>query len=82
MRLRLSVGLSYTRVREFVLKMLSMIGLSKPKYSLNSMRSGGATAVANEEVPNRWFKRHGRWKMENAKNTTLAGTVVKILYFC
>ena len=32
------------------------------------MRSGGATAAANANVPDRIFKRHGRWKSENAKD--------------
>ena len=65
MRLCLSGGLSYTRVREFVLKMQSTIGLSKSKYRMHRMRSGGATAVANEGVPNRWFKRLEDGKCKN-----------------
>ena len=32
------------------------------------MRSGGATAAANANVPDHIFKRHGRWKSENAKD--------------
>ena len=33
-----------------------------------SLRSGGATAAANAGVPNRPFKRHGRWASESAKD--------------
>ena len=32
------------------------------------MRSGGVTAAANANVPDRIFKRHRRWKSENAKD--------------
>jgi hypothetical protein len=40
------------------------------KYSLHSLRSGGATADANSEceIKERMFKRHGRWISENAKD--------------
>ena len=47
MRLRPSGGLSYTRVRELVLEMLSGVGLEKSKYGLHSLRAGGARAAAN-----------------------------------
>ena len=67
-RLQPSGGLSYMRVRELVLEKLSQIGVDKSKYGLHSRRSGGATAAANAGVPDRWFKRHGRWRSENAKD--------------
>ena len=34
----------------------------------HSLRSGGATAAANAGVPDRLFKRHGRWAKESAKD--------------
>ena len=34
----------------------------------HSVRSGGATAAANAGVPDRLFKRHGRWASESAKD--------------
>lgn len=34
----------------------------------HSLRSGGATAAANAGVPDRLFKRHGRWASESAKD--------------
>ena len=37
-------------------------------YSLHSLRSGGATAACNFGVPGRLFKRHGKWRSENAKD--------------
>ena len=32
------------------------------------MSTGGATAAVNAQVPERNFKRHGRWKSENVKD--------------
>lgn len=48
--------------------MLTSIGLDKAKFGLHSLRSGGASAAANAGVPDGWFKRHGRWRSENAKD--------------
>ena len=33
-----------------------------------SLRSGGATAADNAGIPDRLFKRHGRWSSESAKD--------------
>jgi len=37
-------------------------------YGLHCLRSGGATATCNCDVPSRLFKRHGRWRSENVKD--------------
>lgn len=37
-------------------------------YGLHSLRARGATAAANAGVEHRLFKRHGRWRSENAKD--------------
>ena len=47
--------------------MLAAIGLNKKQFGLHSLRSGGASAAANAGV-DRFFKRHGRWRSENAKD--------------
>ena len=75
-RLRPSGGLSYTRVRELVLEMLAKIGLDRSRYGLHSLRSGGASAAANAGIPDRWFKRHGRWRSENAKDGYVKDSLV------
>lgn len=67
-KLRESGGISYTRMRELVLEKLSAIGLDPKRFGLHSLRSGGASAAANSGVPDRMFKRHGRWRSENAKD--------------
>ena len=67
-RFNASGGLSYTRVRELLLEKLEAVGLDRKQFGLHSLRSGGASAAANAAVPDRWFKRHGRWLPENAKD--------------
>ena len=67
-KLRDSGGLSYTRAREIVLEMLGEAGYDKTVFGLHSLRSGGASAAASAGVPDRLFKRHGRWRSENAKD--------------
>ena len=49
-------------------KKLSSIGLDATKFGMHSFRAGGATAAANAGVPDRLFKRHGRWRSESAKD--------------
>ena len=61
-------SLSHTLVRELVLEKLALLGLDKTTLGLHSLRSGGASAAANAGVPDQWFKRHGRWRSENAKD--------------
>ena len=67
-RLRASGSLSYTRMRELFLAKLKLLGFDATKFSLHSLRSGGATAAANAGVADRLFKRHGRWRSETAKD--------------
>lgn len=60
--------ISYSRVRELFKSSLESIGVEKEKFGLHSLRSGGATSAANNLVPDRLFKIHGRWKSENVKD--------------
>ena len=68
-------GLSYTRMRELLREKLTDVGLDANKFGLHSLRSGGATAAANAGVPDRLFKRHGRWRSENAKDGYVKDTL-------
>ena len=61
-------ALSYTRVREILLAALKEIGLDTKLFGTHSLRSGGATEAANAGVPDRLFKKHGRWRSETAKD--------------
>jgi len=66
--LRPTGNLSYTRFSELLKQKLKDLGLPPVDFSPHSLRSGGATAAAGAGVPDRIFKRHGRWKSENAKD--------------
>ncbi|PFX32700.1 Integrase/recombinase xerD-like [Stylophora pistillata] len=62
-----SQGISYSRARELVKD--AFRGLTDvSKLSVHSLRAGGATSAANAGIPDRLFKRHGRWASENAKD--------------
>ena len=67
-RLRPSGSLSYTRMRELFLAKLDQLGYDRSQFGLHSLRAGGATAAASAGIPDRLFKRHGRWKSETAKD--------------
>lgn len=60
--------MSYTNMRELFLEVLRPHVSDIKKYALHSLRSGGATAAANNGIKDRLFKRHGRWVSENAKD--------------
>ena len=44
---------------------LRRLGEEPDAYGLHSLRAGGASAAGVED---RLFKRHGRWRSENAKD--------------
>lgn len=47
---------------------------------LHSLRSGSATTVANANVNERCWERHGRWKSEKAKGGYVADSLGKRLF--
>ena len=67
-KLRPAGRLNYTTMRELFKKKLSELGHSAKDFGLHSLRASGATAAAKAGVPDRLFKRHGRWKSETAKD--------------
>ena len=77
--LRASGTLGYARMRELLLAKLQQLGYDKNQFSLHSLRSGGATAAANAGVPDRLFKRHGRWKSESAKDGYVKDSAAALL---
>ena len=56
------------------------IGLPKNKFGLHSLRSGGATTAANAGIPDRLFKKHGRWRSEKAKDGYVKHSIKILLY--
>ena len=61
-------ALSYTTMRELFKKKVKELGYPAEVFSLHSLRAGGALAAANAGVSDHLFKRHGRWRSENAKD--------------
>ena len=59
--------ISYTRARETIVSRLREV-CGQANLGLHSLRAGGATAAARASVPDRLWKRHGRWKSEKAKD--------------
>ena len=68
--LRADRALSYTRIRELVLRKIHALGYDEKAFGLYSFWAGGATAAANTPgLPERHLKRHGRWHSERAKDS-------------
>ena len=61
--------LSYSRCRELFFEALKTTGVEDVSlYGLHSLRSGGASHLANRGVPEDLILQHGRWKTTTAKN--------------
>jgi hypothetical protein len=64
---------------ELLLEAVSAIGLDKTLFGLHSLRSGGASQAANNNVIDRLFKAHGRWRSENANDGYVKDTLLSKL---
>lgn len=60
--------LAYSNLRNLFIGVVKPFVKDVKSFCLHSLRSGGATAAANKGIPDRLFKRHGRWASENAKD--------------
>lgn len=54
-------NISYDTARKTFLEHLAIIYKKPESYGLHSLRSGGASAAANNDVPSRLIGKHGRW---------------------
>ena len=77
--LRKTGGLRYTRLRELLIAKIAQLGMDPALFGMHSLRAGGATAAANAGVPDRLFKRHGRWRSESAKDGYVKDSVERRL---
>lgn len=66
--LRSKGSLTYSWLHELLLGHLQALGYPANQFGIHSLRAGGATAAAGSGVPDRLFKRHGRWKTDSAKD--------------
>ena len=63
---------------ELLKQKLDELGYPSVEFSPHSLRAGGATAAG---VPDRIFKRYGRWKSENVKDGYVKDSLEKRLLF-
>ena len=66
---KMNIPISYTTARDAVQSLFRQVGLDTKNFGLHSLRSGGATAAANNGISDRLFKRHGRWRSEKVKDS-------------
>ena len=69
----------YSTMSKYLRKALLRINESHGNFGTHSLRSGGASAAANAGVPDRLFKRHGRWKSDRAKDGYVKDNVTRLL---
>ena len=63
-----NVPLSYSTTRTIILDAFKSVGEEVSSLGTHSLRAGGATAAANNGVPDRLFKKHGRWLSDRSKD--------------
>ena len=60
--------ISYSTARTLVLQAFQDVGEDPKVLGLHSLRSGGATAAAKSKIPDRLFRKHGRWHSNMSKD--------------
>ena len=72
--------ISYTTIKDVLKDELQAIGLDPKRYGTHSLRAGGATAAANQEVPDRLFKIHRRWRSDDSKDRYIKDSIDRRLH--
>ena len=72
-------GISYSRIREIFKGYISEITTTPENFGLHSLRSGGASAAANNGISDRLISKQGRWSSEKGRNGYIKDSVVKRL---
>ena len=67
--------LSYSTTRAILFQAFQAIGVDPRCVGTHSLRAGGATAAANNGVPDRLFKKHGRWLSDGSKDRYVAESI-------
>ena len=75
--LRVGGSLGYSTLWELFKKKMRDLGYPAENLGFHTFRAGGATATVNVGVPHRLFKRHGRWRLEKAKDGYIEDTTEK-----
>ena len=71
--------LSYTTARSLVLNVFQSLGLDPSLFGTHSLRAGGATTAANNSIPDRLFKKHGRWLSDRSKDRYVKESIAQKL---
>jgi len=74
-RVMYNKGISYTSVRDTFKETLKSVVKSVNNYGLHSLRSGGASAAAANDVTDRMISKQGRWKSEQGRNGYIKDTI-------
>lgn len=74
-RASMTSGISYSRAREIFNEKIGQLRNDGKNFGLHSLRAGGASAAAENGVPDRLISKHGRWKSERARNGYIHDTV-------
>ena len=72
-------GISYSRIREVFKGYISEITTAPENFGLHSLRSGGASAAANNGISDRLISKQSCWSSEKARNGYVKDSVVKRL---
>jgi hypothetical protein len=62
----------------FLFRLLHLLSNNVKYFGVHSFRSDGATAAANSSIPDRLFKRPGRWKLETTKDDYIKDDLKRI----
>ena len=73
------MGISYSRIREIFKRYILEITTTPENFGLHSLRSGGASAAANNVISDRLISKKGRWSSEKERNGYIKDSVVKRL---
>jgi site-specific recombinase XerD len=66
-----TMPMTYTNLRDMLQQKLCQIGLDAASFGTHSMRAGGATMAANNNISDRLLQRHGRWAGPSSANRYL-----------
>ena len=72
-------AMTYSNLRDEFIAAFSPHVSDISKYCLHSLRSGGASAAANNGTKERMFKRHGRWASGGAKDGYVKDNIKELL---
>lgn len=73
-----SLGISYSRANDIFKEKMKSSGIPG-NFGTHSLRSGGASSAANNDVGERLINKHGRWKSERSKNMYIKDSIEKRL---